>query len=355
VFGSGIIELVIGLILIYFLFSLLCSGINEIAEQLLRRRATFLEAEITSLLGPHTKDFLNHPLVGGLKPRSGSPLAPPAPAGWVSRLWKIIGGFIRLPTKGVAKLLGLRGQLAVLNKRATMPSYISNNAFSSVVLSIVGGPKLAGVAGDEEAKVLDAVKAALADPEGFAKANPGLHKTLQALLAGANNSLSEFKKNIETWFDDSMDRLSGWYKRRTKWWLLLWAVLIVGFFNADTILFAKTLWNNNSVRAAVVTQAQQTVQQGTGASVTPCPTPTPNESPYQCVADRVKAVKDLQVPLGWSQRPNGLVAWILKILGLLITAGALTLGAPFWFDLLNKFVNFRATGAPPKPKEVQTK
>jgi hypothetical protein len=38
----------------------------------------------------------------------------------------------------------------------------------------------------------------------------------------------------------------------------------------------------------------------------------------------------------------------LKILGLLVTAAAVTLGAPFWFDLLNKITNFRLSGPPPK-------
>ena len=44
-------------------------------------------------------------------------------------------------------------------------------------------------------------------------------------------------------------------------------------------------------------------------------------------------------------------------LGWLITAFAVSMGAPFWFDLLNKFVNIRASGKAPEeepkaPKEV---
>jgi hypothetical protein len=39
--------------------------------------------------------------------------------------------------------------------------------------------------------------------------------------------------------------------------------------------------------------------------------------------------------------------WLTKVLGWFVTGLALSLGAPFWFDLLGKFMNIR--GAGPKP------
>jgi hypothetical protein len=45
--------------------------------------------------------------------------------------------------------------------------------------------------------------------------------------------------------------------------------------------------------------------------------------------------------------PNGFIEWLLKLIGLLLTAVAASLGAPFWFDILNKFMNVRAVGASP--------
>lgn len=38
-----------------------------------------------------------------------------------------------------------------------------------------------------------------------------------------------------------------------------------------------------------------------------------------------------------------------RVVGLLVTAVAVSFGAPVWFDLLNKFVNFRAAGVKPQP------
>jgi hypothetical protein len=66
----------------------------------------------------------------------------------------------------------------------------------------------------------------------------------------------------------------------------------------------------------------------------------------------------LGLPVGWSiyleklktgsflQDPIGLVA---KAFGLFISILAVSMGAPFWFDMLSKFVNIRSAGKPPKP------
>jgi hypothetical protein len=45
--------------------------------------------------------------------------------------------------------------------------------------------------------------------------------------------------------------------------------------------------------------------------------------------------------------PAGGREWLLKIGGLLVTMIALSQGAPFWFDLLQKLVNLRLAGSSP--------
>lgn len=44
--------------------------------------------------------------------------------------------------------------------------------------------------------------------------------------------------------------------------------------------------------------------------------------------------------------PSSFWGWVLKIFGLALTATAASLGAPFWFDLLNKFIVVRSTVKP---------
>ena len=40
---------------------------------------------------------------------------------------------------------------------------------------------------------------------------------------------------------------------------------------------------------------------------------------------------------------------LVKILGLLMTVAAVSLGAPFWFDLLGKVAQLRSTGKREEP------
>jgi hypothetical protein len=58
--------------------------------------------------------------------------------------------------------------------------------------------------------------------------------------------------------------------------------------------------------------------------------------------------------VGWNDHsfpPQPSVWWWLSwILGLAVTSLAVSMGAPFWFDLLNKFMNARNAGRPPEEK-----
>jgi hypothetical protein len=56
---------------------------------------------------------------------------------------------------------------------------------------------------------------------------------------------------------------------------------------------------------------------------------------------------DLSLPLGWRSSPGSITAWASKIAGLLFTTIALSLGAPFWFDLLSRFVGVGSSGQEP--------
>jgi hypothetical protein len=57
---------------------------------------------------------------------------------------------------------------------------------------------------------------------------------------------------------------------------------------------------------------------------------------------------EIGYPIGWKEWPKDDLAWITAILGWLITGLAVSLGAPFWFDMLKRFVNVRGAGANPK-------
>ena len=109
---------------------------------------------------------------------------------------------------------------------------------------------------------------------------------------------SVFRQSVEGWFDDAMDRVSGWYRRRVQVMLWVLAVIVAVTLNADTIRIADHLWKDKTVRAAVVARTQNPPSASSATSVTE-------------IADSVDKLKELQLPIGWSaeSRPSGSWDW----------------------------------------------
>ncbi|MBA3240710.1 MAG: hypothetical protein H0T60_05735 [Acidobacteria bacterium] len=135
--------------------------------------------------------------------------------------------------------------------------------------------------------------------------------------------------------------------------------------NLDSINIIQTLAHNNDLRQTVVAAAENYAK-------TPLPTPDPaaagpqtpdaqyNESVKRL--DKIRGeINELGLPIGWSSKPlsedpRGLpegLGWLLKIIGFMLTAMAVSQGAPFWFDLLNKIIVIRSTVKPHEKSPMQ--
>jgi hypothetical protein len=143
-----------------------------------------------------------------------------------------------------------------------------------------------------------------------------------------------------------MERVSGWYKRYTRLVLFVIGIVLVIAVNADTVNVATFLWRDPQLRAAVANEATSIAKSPDGLTST-------NGQ------EELAKIEQLKLPLGWTANasatdPQGLPGtfpgWLYKVIGLLLTAVALTFGAPFWFDLLKKFVGIRSSGTEPKPE-----
>ena len=178
-------------------------------------------------------------------------------------------------------------------------------------------------------------------------------------------AVERLQKNVEQWFNDAMDRVSGWYKRWTQVLLVVLALVAVSVTNADTIALSKRLARDSALRASLVAAASDIVKSAPSPSgaaaapgaATPAPAPTPTPLPPD-LRDKVFAqAQQINLPLGWAttpvdpyaaeQVPGDIGGWLLKMCGLLISAAMVSLGAPFWFDTLSRFVNLRGAGTPP--------
>lgn len=224
-----------------------------------------------------------------------------------------------------------------------------------------------------------------------------LKQTLTVLLDDAEHNVEKFKENIEVWFNNAMDRVGGWYKRRSQLTTFLLALVLTVALNVDALLILRHLNTQPGVRDSLVAQAKVFAEHPAGrlqTTVLPSGSKSDQSSSSQATLDTEftsiqTQLNQLSLPIGWfaaSERntfrennklmlpqttvhswdPSDWTDWpdLMKNLsfhwmGWLITALAASLGAPFWFDMLNKIMSIRSAGKAPEekpkpPKEVPT-
>ena len=213
-----------------------------------------------------------------------------------------------------------------------------------------------------------------------------LRQALLTLFEEAQGDVEKLKTNVESWFEDSMDRVSGWYKRKTVWMNFGAGTVIAICLNVDTILLLRYLSTHSARSDALVAEAEGSVKNpgGTesnspnspsgGVTGTDIKAGVATAQPSQHLTLSVESdlldekLSKLTLPMGWNSpgvpedepvfraSPDWQSLFKLKqsewvkllntvsfhFAGWLLTAIAVSLGAPFWFDLLNKFMNIRA-------------
>ena len=212
---------------------------------------------------------------------------------------------------------------------------------------------------------------ALMTPNLVSRAATGVaevRSTLQALpepLSGSLVSLwdttgedfTNFRHAVEDWFDRQMERASGWYGKRTQFWMFVVALVMAASMNVSGLAIASSLWADPASRGRPPTWRRP-----------PCRTPTRRARPPRPARRRrrplsasppasptYEEVADLGLPVGWSDTawPGWRPSLILHLVGIVIVAIAGSFGAPVWFDLLNNLVNLRIAGPKPQPAAEQ--
>jgi hypothetical protein len=201
--------------------------------------------------------------------------------------------------------------------------------------------------------------------------NESLRKSLGSLLAGVGELATETDKalaigreNVEEWFDNTMDRMNGWYKRWAQKWAFAIGLILAIVLNIDSVNIAVTLWQEPQVRQAYNLYIDDYLQQEAGEKTTDVPAVDSDSTqlPGLDAADLEEIKMDLTnvgLPVGWKENPftewfgGGFGIFLGKTLGFLITGLAAMQGAPFWFDILKKLVNVRGSGANPAEKSKE--
>ncbi|WP_204298935.1 hypothetical protein [Actinoplanes campanulatus] len=283
--GSQALETAIGLALVLFVLSSLASAIVEGIARLLRKRAKDLEETIGQML-------------------SGSATFDKDAENALARLKETT-------IYQSATIAAARGRR--LFRTHAGPAYLSAKAFANAI------DELTGNATETPVK--------------------GLNARLAMLKAERQGLSVEKKAAIENWYDETMGRLSGAYKRWATGVLLVVGLALAVAGNVSIFHLAQILWQQPSIRQAALNAAEQAAAKST--------------SPDDLIDESVKAVQDVAgigIPVGWQSGTDWAnSAWaIAHVAGWLATALLVMLGTPFWFDALSRLVSLRTTGAKPQ-------
>lgn len=450
-------DVAIGLVFIYLLYSLLATTINEFIASLFDYRARMLERGLEQMLDGKNYSYY-----------------------WWDRLVKPINNNRHKPTsKFYIKTHLFTNEIschplfvrsAENSRFSKKPSYLPADVFSDILIDLLKEngkpPLLKDILATIQKRAVDKT-----DP-----LNKDLEKILCIYIDQANGDMLRFKLLIENWYNDTMDRVSGWYKRQANKILILIGFVLAVMFNVSTINIISKLSTNKPARDALIQTATDYIKNNTAALTPATNKPAtgnteksnintidtsistakktvvkdsadtthrtgavqpaaPQKQPAIANAETSKpidtgsdtslqriqlGIANIQkvykenlidtntlVGVGWgdfgyaedtikykhdtaqynryidsmhqlpANKRDTLCAapkqpkvpsvpakiWYVLyktfstpryFLGFLITAFAISLGAPFWFDLLNKFISLRVTGAKPDTKKSST-
>jgi hypothetical protein len=386
--SSPIIDLAIGLTFVFGVTAALASLITEATARFIGLRGAYLLSGLRELVDDGVSDTdltdvgqdyqaMRGLMVPGSPPDQKLPSIPlPAaeqppgqpPAERPASMTAALLGSPILNSQGVAGQLSSRkltlhpttstGRLPKMtaektktgglwSQRRSLPSYISSKSFADAVMDLVVPDKNGQTTMTAIEQIVETLPATMP-----------FRQSLQALVKNADDDVSRFRTSVEKWYDDHMDRVSGWYKRYVAQITLAAGFIIVLLLNLNALSIGRTLYTENAVSTAVSTVA---------AKATTC-----SGVSQDCLANlegQLSAAASAGLPVGWGtvracrepgtrcnwmdQRgifsPYGGSGWqlVLVLVGFFIMIISLVPGSQFWFGLLSKIGTLTSAG--PKP------
>jgi hypothetical protein len=188
-----------------------------------------------------------------------------------------------------------------------------------------------------------------------------LAQQAQIKVGGIKEELNQLRREVEAWFDRSMERSSGVYKRNAKLISILIGSLVAVTINADTIHMVTRLSKDQILRSTVIRTADYIAAQNSDvtARCLSYNSAQLREADPECarvIENLDKATENIALPIGWGAS-NRLQQWdestslgglrfFRYLIGWIVSGIAFSMGASFWYDLLNKFINVRNAGKP---------
>ena len=340
-FGSAIIDFALSICFIFFLMSIVASTIMEAFNAVIHGRNNSLKKQILAFVGPKLYVAIrDNPAIRGLAPRPGP----------------------------VAKMKGYvhhkKGSGTLVHDQ--MPTYIPSDVFALTLLAAIQQQAVDANTPPSDVSSLRTTAATYASTvtDGNSNGAKNVSELINTLSLQAP-TMPALLDAIAKWFDGAMSRLSGQYKRGTQMWLFVVGFGIAVVWNANALRMADQLWNSTSAR--VVAQSAATAVAGIRPDATKGVPPSQKEA-NDAATKAMRAAANLSLPIGWDHKqdvkdpyftalPNSIEEFedrgMVSVLGWIVTALMISLGAPFWFDLLNKVSDLRVVGSKPQTANAQ--
>ena len=267
-----------------------------------------------------------------------------------------------------------------------LPSYIPSSNFALAVLDLVSQKS--------QINHYDLFKDFKAGISTFSASNADFG-TLLKNWGDNSNDLKELNDNIEKWYNSYMDRVTGWYKNKSTQWTRIIAIGVTLFFNVNMVVITKAINTNSGLKMKLVNAAEglatheeqikekylgnvdtgiahiqqqyqlqiDSADAGSKTQLIKMRDSTADNYLKNYNAERLNDIKTLianthvsELPIGWSNntihklKHTSAEGWMLLLIGWFIGATTISMGAPFWFDLLIKLVNVRRAGVKPEVK-----
>jgi hypothetical protein len=311
---NSILDAALGVALVFAVFALIVSGLNEAWASVLNKRGKQLFDALNKLMGAEAHKLLTSDL---LKPLTRKPITDRTSAADTK---KALGAY--LPSWMFAA--------AVLDKAHIAP------APGASLVALPAVDDLNGALGEDLAKVV------------------------RSLATSVQNDAAKLEAALATWYDGYMERVSGWYKRNARFVMFVIGLVVAIVANVDAVSVTRNVISDAPLRTALAQQATNTKTCPKGKELT-------------CGEQDIAGLPGTQLGLFWTgtctttkttgtgaaaktvctsnwwarHQLNTFENWVEKILGLLLGAFAISLGAPFWFDLIGRGVSLKGAGQKP--------
>lgn len=296
---SLVFEVVIGLILVYYVLGSIVSWVTKILLEFNETRGRVLEVYLRKIAGDKTIDLTKLPQMKALRP-------------------------IRYKTP-----LSVFSTTTIPKKIEKIPVATLVDAFFDMT-GLTGHP-------DVNATQLKEIIGNLPESEG--------KQAIQKWIEQGVTNINTLRTRLNSYYTGLLDQAADSFKAHARSYVISLSLALTLILGTDSIQLAKDLWHNAELRTLTAGQAEMVVEQGTGTME------------YQ---DLMETLGQLSiVKFGWWQLEGALPAdagaleWLgfllLKLLGLFITAVAVAQGSSFWYDLLKKAI---APSARTKPSII---